>query len=102
MDTLNGYYRLDDLFRAVGSPEGRSPRDFVESTKPHTLGTLQVRNKYVWSNQAKVYQYAAFLDKTFSGTLSKVLEDYPKLDLKLAKTIVTGVNYVPREFKIDQ
>lgn len=94
LDTLNGCYRLDDLFRAAGKPEGRDPRAFVEHLKPHKLGTIQVRNKYVWSNQAKVYQYAAWLDVDFKDTLVEVLKDYPVLNLELAKTIATGVDYV--------
>ena len=83
LDTLNGYYRLDDLWKGVGSPEGLDPRTFVEATKPHTLYTIQIR-KHVWSGQAKLYEYAAFLDPAFKA----ILETY---DLELFKTVTTGV-----------
>lgn len=89
LDTLNGYYRLEDLFKAVGSPEGKEPIVFANERGPHAAYTIQ-RKKYVWANQDKVYGYAAFLDPKFDEIMQEVLETG---DLALARTIATGVQH---------
>lgn len=89
LDTLNGYYRLEDLFKEVGSPEGKDPVVFANECGPHAAYTIQ-RKKYVWASQAKVYGYAAFLDPKFDETMRNALETG---DLTLARTIATGVQH---------
>jgi len=89
LDTLNGMYRLDDLHAAVGKPEDMGPRSFVRAKQPHAPYSIQVKQKYIWANQSKVYGYAAYLDPAFDAVMQEVLAG----DKSLAKTIATGVQH---------
>lgn len=87
LDTLNGYYCLEDLWAAYGKPEGFDPRTFLRTCGPHRRYTMQSRRK-VWCSQAKVYQYAAWVDPKFNAIMAEALETK---DVELAKQIATGV-----------
>lgn len=87
LDTLNGYYRLEDLFKSAGSPEGKDPRDFINECGPHSAYSIQ-RKKHVWASQSKVYAYAGFLDEEFQKIMDEVLTSG---NIELASTIATGV-----------
>lgn len=89
LDTLNGYYCLRDLFRAVGSPADKSPDDFVRLCAPHKPYTIRI-NKTVWASQIKVYEYAAFLDPHFDAVMKEYLVTK---DVAIARTIATGVTH---------
>ena len=80
LDTLNGYYRLEDL----GGPE---PRDFVKATKPHRKYTVQCR-RHVWVSQVKVYQYCCWADPEFAKVWHAAEE---AMDADLARQVATGV-----------
>ena len=87
LDTINGYYKLDDLYRGVGSPEGQSPLSYVRGNAPHAAYSIQMK-KSTWANQVKTYAYAAYLDPEFARISREVLASG---DVELAKTIATGV-----------
>lgn len=87
LDTLNGYYRLEDLWAAHGKPASFSPRNFMRSQGPHRAYSLQFR-KYVWGSQSKLYQYAAWICPQFSDIMHEALEAG---DAGIARQIVTGV-----------
>ena len=65
LDNINGYYRLEDL-------KGLDPKRFMREEGPHTPYSLQFR-KYVWANQAKVYQYCAWADPEFKKSMDEAL-----------------------------
>ena len=89
LDTLNGYYKLEDLFKSVGSPEGKDPKTFINECGPHSAYSIQ-RKKHVWASQSKVYAYAGFLDKEFKAVMDEVLLTG---DTELASTVATGVKH---------
>lgn len=72
LDTLNGYYRLDDLYTQVGRPKGLSPREFVGS-KLHKMYSVMLTRTKTWGNQVKVYEYAAFLDPKFLEVMTQAV-----------------------------
>jgi predicted carbohydrate-binding protein with CBM5 and CBM33 domain len=90
LDTLNGYYRLVDLFNAVGKPAGKSPENFVREVKHPVQYSIQVK-KHVWANQDRLYAYAAYIDPAFADVMNRVLTEPAASRRALARTIATGV-----------
>lgn len=87
LDTINGYYRLDDLWKESGKPEGLDPVSFSRDHGPHEIYSIR-RNKYVWATQAKVYEYAAFLDEEFKALWEEAKD---LRDVSLLRNVATGV-----------
>lgn len=90
LDTLNGFYRLEDLFWLTGRPEGLDPRAFLRSGKRYGSNDIQV-NKYTWVKQHVVYGYAAYLDPEFKAVLDQILDADDRA--ALARTVATGVKH---------
>lgn len=87
LDTLNGYYRLDDLFKGVGKPEGKTPRDFLREACTPEDKSIRV-NKYVWGNQNQAYAYAAYLCDDFRAHMEEALD---LKDVRIMRKFATGV-----------
>lgn len=87
LDTLNGYYRLDDLWSSVGNPMDKTPRTFALS-KMHKMDSIQFTKNKTWGNQVKLYEYCSYIDNVFKQIMH---EACTTKDLDLALTIATGV-----------
>ena len=93
LDTINGYYKLNDLFKLVGSPEGFDPETFVRTQGPHSDYSIQ-RKKHIWATRLKLYSYAAFLDEEFNETMLLIADTInTDIALTLALSISTGVQH---------
>lgn len=89
LDTLNGYYCLDDIFKMIGKPDGKSPRYWfsqLDQRPPH--GSIAFTRTKTWANQIKVYSYCAWLCENFNDVMHKVKDTGDKA---LALTISTSI-----------
>lgn len=82
LDTLNGLYCLQDLHTLSGSPQGKSPEDYLKSS-PASANTIQRRAR-LWGSQGNVYGYASFIDPEFKAAMDT-------LDIDIMKGYATGV-----------
>ena len=65
LDTLNGYYCLNDAWLAAGKPEEFTPIEFFKGQGPHREGSVQLIGPKVWASQVKVYQYCSWMSPEF-------------------------------------
>ena len=65
LDTLNGYYRLDDAWLAAGKPEEFTPKEFIKRNGPHRQYSMQRVGSKIWGSQVKVYQYCSWMCPKF-------------------------------------
>lgn len=86
-ETLNGYYSLQDVWKAYGMDSAKDPKIFMRTQGPHLTYSVQFR-KYVWVSQAKVYQYCAWADPEFNALMEEALDFN---DYKMATAIATGI-----------
>lgn len=88
LDTLNGYYCLDDIYKSIGSPEDRSPRAWFKNLGGVPLYSMGFTTTKTWANQVHVYKYCAWLCPNFKAKMEEFLASK---DITVALAISTGV-----------
>lgn len=82
LDTLNGYYRLNDLWKLSGSIEGLDPVGWMQGHGPHSQYSVQLRtvkragkvvSVNIWGNQSKLMEYSAFICPEFKNRFVNAL-----------------------------
>lgn len=69
IDTLNGYYCLEDVWKAAGKPEDFRTQEFVKRNGPHRDYSIQRVGPRIWGCQSKVYQYCGWLCPEFKADM---------------------------------